>query len=244
MNLKRFFLTALLGAASACASATPIVGVFTGADAGEGLDLSGTFTHALTMYSAANNTKVGDATFKYYGSAPGVTTTAGNLNVSWYAADYGSSSADNGLELVMHSLIWSNAAGADNKQVLTLTMNDLVVGQTYKFQLMFAEAGFNRGFDVFQDSVKIIDDFSPWKLAGMNNSRQSALIANEFVATSNTLTIGFGGTAAGFSDNNPILSAFTLENVGGSSNVPEPGSLALLVAGAGLLGVARRARRI
>lgn len=244
MNLKRFFLAAVLSAASAFASATPIIGTFTGADAGEGLDLSGTFTHALTMYSPANNTKLGDATFQYYTSAAGVTTTAGNLNVNWYAADYGSSNADNGLELVMHSLIWSNAAGADNKQVLTLTMNDLVVGQTYKFQLMFAEAGFNRGFDVFQDNVKIIDDFSPWKVSAMNNGRQSALIVNEFVATSNTLTLGFGGTAAGFADNNPILSAITLENVSGPGNVPEPGSLALLVAGAGLLGVARRARRI
>ncbi|WP_167758619.1 PEP-CTERM sorting domain-containing protein [Zemynaea arenosa] len=242
--MKRFFMTALLGAACACASATPIVGVFTGADAGEGLDLSGTFTHALTMYSPANNTKVGDATFQYYGSAPGVTTAAGNLNVSWYTPDYGTSAADNGLELVMHSLIWSNAANSATGQVLTLTMNDLVVGQTYKFQLMFAEQGFNRGFDVFQDNVKIVDDFSPWKVAGMYNGRQSALITNEFVATSSTLSIGFGGTAAGFSDNNPILSAFTLENVGGAVNVPEPGSLALLLAGAGLLGFARRARRI
>ena len=74
----------------------------------------------------------------------GVVVTAVNEIPNWHAPEYGDSEADDVLEAVMRSIRWSAAP-----ETPKVAVNRLVVGASYKLQLLFAEqccAG--RGFNV------------------------------------------------------------------------------------------------
>lgn len=228
-------------AVALCASlaqAAPTVGVFTGSAPGQGLDLQGDFTYALTMNPGAAGVTLGDATFTNAFTTAGVGLGYANYIGNWYPAGYEPGT----LGAVMQSIIWTPANGAADSQVVTLSLSNLQVGQTYKVQLLFAEACCARGFDIYQDGVKQADDVSPYALTGgvAYNPNQSAVFSNTFVATASTVVFGLGGQAA-YGDNNPILNAATLESI--PSAVPEASAYGMTLAGLLVVGALVQRRR-
>jgi len=223
-------LTLTLGFVAGNANAGIITtGSFTGADAGEGLDFEGSFEYAVNVLGNGGF-NIGDASFTN-DSVSGVNISAQHSILNWHNANYGNSADDNSLEYVMQSIRWSGA-GTD---VVRVDMSDLVVGDSYSLQLLFAETCCTRGFDVFAEGQKIVDDFSPYVEQGfVNNQSAGAFVRYDFVAGDSTLNITFGGSAP-FGDNNPILNGFTLEHV---TSVPEPSTTALLALS--LFGLAAR----
>ena len=190
-------------------------GVFSGGDDGEGLDFIGNFVYAINVRGDGGEV-VGDATFTN-DSVTGVTLSAQNNITSWHNANYGDTSNDNALESVMKSIRWSYR-GTD---VLTANLANLVVGQTYSLQLLFAESCCNRGFDISVEGTQIVDNFAPYVLQGGTRvTNLGAFVRYEFVATDTTLNIAFGGSAPAYSDNNPILHALTLELISESVIAP------------------------
>ena len=227
--LASSFACSLLLASSV--HATVIVGTFTGADVGEGLDFSGQFEYAVNARGPGGMT-IGDAVFTD-DAAAGVTLMAQHEILSWHAANYGASADDDALESVMRSIRWSQS-GTD---VMTIDLANLIVGNDYSFQMLFAESCCTRGFDIFAEGSMIVDNFAPYTLqGGTNNTSIGAFVRYDFTAADSILNIAFGGSAP-FSDNNPIINAFTLEN---TSSVPEPTTIALL--GLGLLALRMRKR--
>lgn len=219
------------------AFAAPVVGVFTGSASGQGLDLQGNFQYALTMNPAAAGLQVGDATFTDANATTGATLTHQSFTSVALAA-YTGSPADLSLGQIMQQQVWSYAGELPE---LTLTLGNLVAGQTYRVQLLFAESCCSRGFDIFQDGALMVDDFSASALVGINNTLVGAVFSNEFIAASNSVFFRFGGTAAGFMDNNPILNAATLESLDvRQGEVPEPASFGMLAAGLAMIGYLRR----
>ena len=142
----------------------------------------------------------------------------------------------------MRSIIWSNSNNNVDSQVVTMTMSALTIGQSYQAQFMFAEDCCNRGFNFYQDGIKMTSDFSPYNLTGGTtyNGSQSAVLTDNFTATATSVVFGFGGVSSLHGDNNPILNAATLENV---SVVPEPDTYAMLLTGLGLMGFTFRRRK-
>jgi hypothetical protein len=207
-------------------SATSI-GVITGADPGEGLDLDGNFIYALSMGADPTSSfQVRGATFQGLIDAevPGATLVAGNTIANWYPINYGDTPDDDNLEMATSSIRWS-AAGAEQKTV-DLTLENLTVGAQYKLQLMFGEQCCNRGFDVFVDGKLIVKDFNPGVVqGGINIGNQEALITHTFSATSPTVLIKLDGTTASadYNDHNAIFNALTVERLAGAGDTDADG---------------------
>ena len=142
---------------------TTFIGTITGADPGEGLDLSGEFLYAISPGAdPALNLKIGDATFRGVSplnEVPGVQLVAGNQIRNFYGINFGDSPADNALETATSSIRWSQAGSAT--PAVTVTLDNLLPGNQYKFQMLFGEACCNRGFDLFVDDNLIVKDFNP-----------------------------------------------------------------------------------
>src|SRR4030095_6934064 len=139
------------------------IGIFTGGDAGEGLDLNGNFIYALAIGAGDDAAvKVRDANFSplVESEVPGATLQAGFTIPNWYPVVYGDSADDTALAVATSSIRWSDANSAENPQVV-LTLENLEVGAEYKVQLMFGEQCCNRGFDVYFDDVLAVKDFNP-----------------------------------------------------------------------------------
>lgn len=224
MIFKKITLAAGMMVAAMGVQATPLAAALTTSN----VDLTGDFTYALTMNSSAAGTIVGDATFT---SALGGSTAGVSISNQFYIQNWHNSAAANatGLGDVMRSIIWS--LGNDS-QVVQLSMSNLKIGDIYKVQLLFGEACCDRGFDIFQDGVKVADDFSPFALNG-NDYGGAAIFSDTFTATATSVVFGLG-YYGGHGDWNPILNAATLENIS-LSKVPEPASLPLMFAGLGIL---------
>lgn len=195
------------------------------------LDFQGSFVYALTMNPIAAGTKIGDATFTnaLNGATPGVTESHQNYIQGWHPFNYTGADAT-ALGSVMQSIIW-NFGNDGGYSGLSLTMNNLQIGQSYQAQLLFAEACCDRGFDVFQNGTLIANDFSPYTLNN-NSILGSAFIRSSFVADASSVTFQFG-YYGGRNDRNPILNAATLERT--STSVDEPETLVMLLAGLGLI---------
>lgn len=206
------------------------VGVFTGGDPGEGLDLQGDFPHALDHgFEELPGGFVGDANF-----LPelweGVTVTAGARTGVWNADIlYGETQNDLTLAEVMNSITWSDAASAIPD--VTVELANLTPGSVYKLQLLFAEQAWPRGFDVYVDDMLVMDDFSPafYQGGGFPLSYpddRGVVVTHEFVARTNSLRVILDGTTTTtpeFTDHNAIINASSLERVGPAADSDNDG---------------------
>ncbi len=202
------------------------IGVFTGADPGEGLDLNGNIIYAIAAGAPPEaEVKVRDADFKavFETEVAGVTLLAGNTAANWYPANFGDSADDVALAAAVKSIRWSAANSADRPDV-NVTIDGLEAGGAYKVQLMFGEQCCNRGFDVFFDDKLVADDFNPGAIhGGINNGKQEAVITRYHFASSTTLVISLDGRTAPFPDHNAILNALTVEKLSGKLDADNDG---------------------
>ena len=182
------------------------VGGFTGGDPGEGLDMEGAFIYAVNA-SGPGGATVGDAVFTD-DAVEGITVTAVNTAPTWNGlAEYGDTANDDALEQVMTSIRWSPAP-----EKPLIDIGNLQVGRRYILQLLFHEAGWDRGFDIVIEGELEVDAFSPALIQGANNNRNmGAVVRYVFIAKDDTLNIELNNDDAAFADNNPIINAFTLE---------------------------------
>ena len=204
------------------------IGVVTGGDPGEGLDLDGDFPYALALGGGDGaNVKVRDANFQALIEAevPGATLVAGNTIANWYKVNYGDTENDQNLAAATSSIRWSASSSATTPDV-SLTLENLEVGAQYQIQMLFGEECCDRGFDVFQDGSLIVKDFNPGRVhGGIANHKQEALITRIHFARDTKLTIRLDGRTAttAFGDRNAIFNAVTLEKVAPKTDTDNDG---------------------
>lgn len=206
--------------------------MFTGGDAGEGLDLDGNFLYAIHLGTADPAGQIRDANFMpdldYYSTevplppyVDGVAITAGNRAVNWHPnLDLGDSLNDDMLEMFMNTIRWSDAASATQPN-LVVELGLLEVGAVYRLQLLSAEEGWARGWDLFIDSRQVLDDFNLPLYQGGFTKTSGVVVAHTFVARSNLVTAvldGRGVTAPEIIDHNALLQAATLELIAAPSD--------------------------
>lgn len=204
-----------------------MVSTFTGGDPGEGLDLQGRFIYAVNT-RGPGGFKVGDAFFtsdqnlsnvQVDAGFTGYSQNAGSEILNWSTPNFGASTNDNNLEVVMQS-IRHGAPGGQHQ----VNLANLVVGREYKLQLLFTEACCNRAMDVSVNGTLVADNFNiPTTIGGINAApTNGAVVTHSFVAASSTANIllnGPGATGVGI-DTNPILNGFTLEDTSGFNLLP------------------------
>lgn len=182
-----------------------MIGTFTGGDAGEGLDLDGTFLYAINVGGNAVG-RIRDADFTGP-DAPGVTLTA-----TWGAThnrEFGDTANDNRLEQVMHS----DRYGDPTRPVIVQLAN-LMPGRSYQLQLLFAEDWtMGRGFDVMVDGATSVDDLNLGGIqGGVSVSNRAVVVTHEFIAEGSTVTIELNGNqVTAYANRDPLLCGFTLE---------------------------------
>ena len=190
------------------------IGVFTGGDPGEGLDLEGVFVYGVDV-GGLGGVAVGDVEFTdgselgiAGGDSPGVSITDANEILAWHAPDYGDSANDDELEIAMQSIRWNTPPG--------LNIDLEVEPGEYQLQLLFAENCCDRGFDIFVESDELsVDNFNVQVTqGGIANTTQGVYFRQTVAVTDGELNIVLGGENPLAGDNNPILSAITLELLG------------------------------
>jgi hypothetical protein len=184
-----------------------VVGPFTGGDEGEGLDLDGSFLYAFNVGTPGAAGQARDANFTA-DSAPGITLSTVNQIPNWHNPVYGDTNADNVVEKVMQSIRWTPAPGT-----VGVNLEGLVAGKPYKLQLLFAETGAVRGFDVLIEGGMVLNDLFPGTIQGAVNN-QATVVTYEFTANDTQLNIVLNGNTTAAPDKNPILSGLTLEAIG------------------------------
>lgn len=204
-------------------SKTTQIGLFTGADPGEGLDMDGNFLYAV---NAANNDPAGPVRDAYFteDTVEGVSLVSGNVAAGWHTAvKLGDSWDDLVLALVMSSIRWSDATSPTTPTV-TLTFSKLEAGAAYKLQLLFAEEGWPRGFDVYINGRLVVNDFAPFIWQGGYPKDNGVVITHTFLSPGTDATIVLDGRAVSdprMTDHNAILQGATLELV--AANVDSDG---------------------
>ena len=202
------------------------VDTFTGGEAGEGLDLDGTFAYAVNLGNTATAT-VRSASFKGAAATADFTQTVQATSAAWLEPDYGNSAEDNGLETVMKSIAYS---GSTAKPTFVMKVEQ---GVRYKLQLLFGESGTTapwRGFDVLVDGKVVVPNLIP----GIYTERQGAfatqknkvgvVLTHEFTAGSGQLKVELDGAGASSTDilnRDPILNGLTLERLDSATLAPE-----------------------
>ncbi|HAB16777.1 MAG TPA: hypothetical protein DCE44_10040, partial [Verrucomicrobiales bacterium] len=204
-----------------------LVQPFTGGDAGEGLDLDGTFVYALNVGTIGAVGKVRDADFTA-DDVSGAVIVAANEIPAWFAPNYGDSANDDVIEMVMQSMRWSTIPVRID---LTVTP-----GRRYKLQVLTAEACCARGFDLRVEGQLVADEFLiPALQGGVNNITKGVVIAYEFDAADATVNVvldGTGITTPVIADHNPIINGLTLEDLGlATPDQPVISNIAVTAAG-------------
>jgi hypothetical protein len=209
-----------LGALLLCVAIAPAalaqttIGTFSGGDAGEGLDLDGSFTYAVNARGPAVG-MVRDADFTD-DSAPGVVINAQNEILTWNSPNLGASAADDAMETVLQSIRWSGSPTP-----VTVQLSGVQPGATYQLQLFFTEECCARGFDVFVEGDLIADEFSPnLYVAASGSPTAGVVITHTFVADGTTVDITLDGASASFQDTNPTISGLTLEFLAAAEALP------------------------
>jgi hypothetical protein len=163
----------------------------------------------------------------------GVEVIAGNAAAGWHDPSFGDTENDLLLQTVMSSIRWSDAASLTVPDV-TLRFGLLQPGTRYKLQLLFAEHGWPRGFDVFIDGTEFLDDFSPAHYQGGYPPTNGVVVTHSFVATRADLTVlldGRGVATPEISDHNALLQGATLEDLGPAPVAPRITAISLEAAG-------------
>lgn len=188
---------------------------FTGGDAGEGLDLDGTFQYAVNV-GGAGGLAVRDAVFTN-DSAPGFTWAAENLAAPWFARPtMGDTVNDDNLETVLHTIRWS-AYNGNALDTVQIELDGIVPGADYKLQLLFAERCCDRAYDIVIDGEKVVETMHVPSLTGtpenplFNSLDTGVVYAREFTADGTSLFIELDGRFAWFPDGNALIEALTLE---------------------------------
>jgi len=241
MKFANLIPAILLTGASATVSAQ--ISIFTGGDAGEGLNLQGTFLPGFAVYAGPGGETatytIQNAVFENSLVLGGIDISAPNETAFGAGVtDPQGSASDAGLANITNFVRFGGASAPEGSIGVAITA-PILFGQMYRLQLLFNEACCNnRGFDVQVEGVLIADEFSPFVTQGDTDggNQPGALITHVFTAGDTTLNANLL-VAAGFVDDNAIIDAVTLEAI------PEPTSLALaMLGGAGLLAQRRRRR--
>ncbi|HWB03160.1 MAG TPA: hypothetical protein VG796_09065 [Verrucomicrobiales bacterium] len=210
----------LNGSNPASAASTPggtyVTRVF-GADAGEGLDLQGTFLYAFNVGTNGAPGQIHDAFFTD-DFAPGVTVTAPNQIPNFDSVVFNGSLEDSLLSTLFQSIRWADAGNADpNMRSVKVDLTGLTVGQQYKLQLMFGEGCCTgRAYEVLVDGNVIAHEFNTSAAQGgiLPPRATGGAIVHTFTATQTTLHIELDGrNVLSGNDGNAILSGVTLETV-------------------------------
>ena len=175
------------------------LGLFTGGDPGEGLDLEGSFAYAINV-GGPGNLVVGDAVFTdgsqagmQGGSSPGATINEANEDNPWtYVANFGDTANDNNLETVMESIRW-NAFGTHPPLNVDL---EVEAGMPYRLQLLFAEGIWDRGFDIRVEDELAVGAFTIHVAQGgfwPDNEDRAVVYTLDLVAPDDILNISLGG---------------------------------------------------
>lgn len=215
------------------------VGTFDGGDAGEGLDLDGVFVYAVSVGhnttggAAGPDLPVGDAVFKDNFAGvnliPGTAPFWQSLNNWGTVPALGATANDNNLEAVLHDIGIPSAGRLSNSF-------EVVVGQTYKVQIILSEnhySGTNFGAQTREQDIVIYDgtyndtvgtgrtvfdtvsnlnvtsETGGW----VGNPDEGVVVTSEFTAISNWVTISTHAPAipTGGLDTTAIFNAVTLE---------------------------------
>ena len=168
-------------------------GTFTGGDPGEGLDMQGSFVHAINVGGPGGLT-VGDAVFTD-GSEAGMAAarvpvrrlrmlTKSSAGILRRVRRFAQRQR---LETVMESIRWNTPPGVNVDLAVT-------PGQPYKVQLLFAEQCCNRGFDITIEGELVADNFNVQVTQeGINNGALGVVYTRELTAQDDVLNILLGG---------------------------------------------------
>lgn len=198
------------------------ISVFTGGDEGEGLDLDGNFVYAINIGPPDAAGQIRDALFTE-DTVEGVTILGGNIAGGWHDPSFGETEPDLILALIMASIRWSDAA-SPTQPSLVLALANLEPGTRYKLQLLFAEHGWPRGFDVFIDGGQFLNDFSPAHYQGGYDKTKGVVVTHTFIAQTTSVQIVLDGrsvTSPEMTDHNALIDGATLENLGLAPVAPQ-----------------------
>jgi hypothetical protein len=205
------------GAAAPCPIAvvtldtTTTLNLFTGGDAGEGLDLSGNFALAEDYGGYAQPMTIQNANFVVNESR-----TGGSINGGVPASqpNMGTTLNDTNAAMICNSFDQANGS------TLSFTVPN-TAGQSYKLQLLFHDANYlvagQRPMSVSINS-EIVDPYLDLpSLYAAGTEAQGAVISYYFTGTGTDLPITITGLKTGFL---PILNAMTLEALPTSPQLP------------------------
>ncbi|MBT3192426.1 MAG: hypothetical protein HN341_07710 [Verrucomicrobia bacterium] len=203
--------------------------LFTGGDAGEGLDLDGDFVYAVNLGGPEQTVQGVTFAAGYAASLPaGITTTGSPTDFDYatagdnggnQAADYGDTANDTALEDIVTHVLY------DPNWTLDLATES---GTQYKLQLILQEAwysnqgGTDRNFDVSVETASpsvvsvVLDDLilgqeTDGGAAAQPGADYGLVYTHTFVAADDSFRVQLDDVAGG--DANCILSAMTLEEI-------------------------------
>jgi MYXO-CTERM domain-containing protein len=213
------------------------------------LDLSGTFPYAVDVGGGGGQSITGQA-FTTAGVA-GVSISANAGADPWVNTPTLTGTDSTALRDLMNSIRY----GSGQSMSVGLAVS---AGQTYKLQLLFNESwwynagpappsggtGSRRYFDIVIEGALAVDEFEIQGATGQDQQPQTrcAVFTHTFAAGDDTLNIVLArGSTSG--DNNPLIQAFTLEEIteAADSLIPEPAGLG--PAGLVLAAIRRRRRQ-
>ena len=208
------------------------IGIYTGGDVNEGLDLQGSFAYALNFGGTASG-MVGDANF--VGESPwagqtatltnGAVLTAQNKIDPWITPNFGNTANDQRLSEITRSIRWSSNP---SKPTVDLAVTS---GTRYKLQLLFVEVpGNKRGFNVLVGGQTVAANFIPADYVASGTSDQATkgvgvVVTHTFEAATSTIRIELDGAPATnplLTDRNPVISGLTLERLDLAADVTLP----------------------
>ena len=196
------------------------VSAFIGGDSGEGLDLDGNFAYAVSFGSNSAPGLIRDANFVREAES-GLPYTVGSLGPRTGFRNFGTTTNDTRLNTLI-----SGVASNVSPGLVTTTLTNLVPGVQYKLQLLMGDDNANRGFDVFANGIRIVDDLNVSAVqGGATVKNRGAVVTYTFIAASATLEIRLDGNGAPFAKTDPILSGLTLERLANVSIIQPSGTL-------------------